>query len=156
MCDGFLYKDKNVVVIGEGDYALSEADALSRVTNNVTMLTNGREIRSENEDISFIDKRIASFEENDGRIESINFDDNSKINIDGVFLAEGTASSNDLAKKLGVEIENNNIKVDENMKTNILGVFACGDCTGGLKQISKAVYEGMKAGISAIDFLKKV
>ena len=41
------------------------------------------------------------------------------------------------------------------MKTNIKGVFACGDCTGGLLQISKAVYEGAKAGISAVEYLKE-
>ena len=41
------------------------------------------------------------------------------------------------------------------MKTNVDGIFACGDLTGGLKQISKAVYEGTKAGLSAIEFLKK-
>lgn len=36
-----------------------------------------------------------------------------------------------------------------------LGIYACGDCTGGLLQISKAVYEGMKAGLSAITFVKE-
>ena len=40
------------------------------------------------------------------------------------------------------------------MQTNMKGVFACGDCTGGLLQISKAVYEGAKAGISVINYLK--
>jgi len=41
------------------------------------------------------------------------------------------------------------------MNTNLPGIFACGDCTGGLLQISKAVYEGSIAGLSAIDFVKK-
>ncbi len=40
------------------------------------------------------------------------------------------------------------------METNIKGVYACGDCTGGILQISKAVYEGMVAGMSAIQFIK--
>ena len=61
----------------------------------------------------------------------------------------------ELARKLGIIIENNTIIVDNNMKTNIKGVFACGDCTGGLLQISKAVYEGAKAGISAVEYLKE-
>ena len=48
------------------------------------------------------------------------------------------------------EIEENNIKVDENMETTVKGLYACGDCTGGILQISKAVYEGTKAGLSII------
>ena len=88
-------------------------------------------------------------------IEEIEFEDNTKKKIDGVFVALGTASSSDLARKLGVILdEKNNIKVDNKMETNIKGVYACGDCTGGILQISKAVYEGMVAGMSAIQFIK--
>lgn len=50
--------------------------------------------------------------------------------------------------------EKNNIAVDNNMKTNVKGLYACGDCTGGALQIAKAVYEGMMAGMSAIKYLK--
>lgn len=46
--------------------------------------------------------------------------------------------------------DNNNIIVNENMQTNIQGIYACGDCTGGILQIAKATYEGMVAGISII------
>lgn len=62
----------------------------------------------------------------------------------------GTASSNDLARKIGARIENNNIVVNENMETTVPGLFACGDCTGGLLQINKAVYEGAKAGLAVL------
>ena len=65
-------------------------------------------------------------------------------------LLYGMASSTDFARKLGAIIDNNVIKVDENMATNVEGLYACGDCTGGLLQISKAVYEGAKAGIEVI------
>ena len=72
-----------------------------------------------------------------------------------MFIALGTSSSSDLARKLGVILDDkNNIKVDNKMETNIKGVYACGDCTGGILQISKAVYEGMVAGMSAIQFIK--
>ena len=83
-------------------------------------------------------------------IEEIEFDNNNTKKIDGVFIAIGTASSTDLAKKIGENVKNNNIIVDENMQTNIKGLYACGDCTGGLLQINKAVYEGAKAAINII------
>lgn len=75
--------------------------------------------------------------------------------MDGIFVAIGIASSTDFARKLGAIIQNNIIKVDENMATNVPGLYACGDCTGGLLQISKAVYEGAKAGLACGKFLKQ-
>lgn len=72
----------------------------------------------------------------------------------GYLLLFGTASSTDFARKLGAFIDNNTINVDENMATNVSGLYACGDCTGGLLQISKAVYEGAKAGISCGKYLR--
>lgn len=72
------------------------------------------------------------------------------MKIDGIFIAQGVAGSTDFAKKLGAKIENDKIVVYDNMQTSIKGLFACGDCTGGLYQISKAVYEGTKAGLSVL------
>ena len=72
------------------------------------------------------------------------------MKIDGIFIAQGVAGSTDFAKKLGAKIENDKIVVYDNMQTTIKGLFACGDCTGGLYQISKAVYEGTKAGLAVL------
>ena len=51
-------------------------------------------------------------------------------------------------------VENNQIVVNEKMQTNVPALYACGDCTGGLLQISKAVHEGTIAGLEVIKFLK--
>ena len=62
---------------------------------------------------------------------------------DGIFVALGTAGSTEIARQMGAELtEKGNIKVNENMETTIPGLYAAGDCTGGLLQIAKAVYEG--------------
>ena len=66
-----------------------------------------------------------------------------------------TKLSIELAKKLGLLIKDNHIIVNENMETNIKGVYACGDCTGGLMQVSKSVYQGTVAGLEVIKFLNK-
>ena len=83
-------------------------------------------------------------------IEEIDFEDNTKMKIDGVFIAQGVAGSTDFAKRIGAKVNNDKIVVDENMQTSIKGLFACGDCTGGLYQVSKAVYEGTKAGLAVL------
>ena len=75
---------------------------------------------------------------------------------DGVFVALGTAGSTEIARQMGAELtEKGNIKVNENMETTIPGLFAAGDCTGGLLQVAKAVYEGSAAGISAGKYVRR-
>jgi len=155
ICDGFFFKGKDVAVLGNGDYAVSEALELVPVVNKVTILTNGLEAReTRHPKISFNSKKIKEVRGDSDKVSNVDFEDNTKMDIAGIFIAEGTAASTDLAKKIGAEIEGRFVKVDENMKTNIPGMFACGDCTGGLAQITKAVYEGTKAGLSAAQFVK--
>lgn len=154
ICDGFFYKNKDVSVIGNGNYSVSETNDLINVVNKVTILTNGEqapEIRADNVDI--ITKNIKEII-GENRVREVRFEDDSVIKTDGIFVAQGSAGTVELAKKLGIIMENNNIIVDDRMQTNIKGIFACGDCIGGWLQISKAVYEGAKAGISVIEYLK--
>ena len=153
VCDGFFYKNKEVVVIGNGEYAINEVNHLLPLAKKVTMLTNGKEINNKNTNINIDNREINEFR-GDTSLKEIVFNDNSNIKVDGAFIALGTATSTDLAQRLGVIIKDNKIVVNEKMETNVKGLFAAGDCTGGLLQISKAVYEGMQAGLSAINFLK--
>ena len=154
ICDGFFFRDKDVAVIGSGNYAISETNDLINIVNKITILTNGEEapdFRADN--VEVVTKNIKEIS-GDNRVEEISFDDGSTIKAQGVFIAQGTAGASEFAKKLGIVTKNDKIVVDENMKTNIKGVFACGDCTGGLLQVSKAVYEGTKAGLAVIEYLK--
>lgn len=155
VCDGFFYRNKNVSVLGNGNYAISETNELINIANNITILTDGKkapEIRADNVKI---DTRKIREVRGNNKIEEVEFEDNSKIKIDGLFVAMGVAGSNEFAKKLGVLTNKDKIIVNENMETNIPGIYACGDCTGGLLQISKSVYEGTKAGLKAIEYLRK-
>lgn len=151
ICDAFFYRNKDVVVIGNGNYALHEASNLKPVANSVTILTNGQKM-VENRGIDEFEIEETPIREFRGSntIEEVEFDNSNTKKIDGVFIAVGTASSTDLARKIGAIIKNNNISIDENMQTSIKGLYACGDCTGGLLQINKAVYEGAKAAMHII------
>ena len=154
ICDGFFYKNKSVAVLGNSKYALSEVNDLINVVKDITVLTNGKdkpEIRDDR--IKLEAKKIKKIEGKE-KVEKIKFEDGSKMNIDGIFIAEGVAGSAEFAKKMGAFIKQNKIIVNENMETNIKGLYACGDCTGGILQISKAVYEGTVAGLQAIKYLK--
>ncbi|MPM98638.1 NADH dehydrogenase [bioreactor metagenome] len=154
MCDGFFYRGKNVAVIGNGEYALHEAGALTEIAASVTILSNGEEKKIDvPENIHFSDKKIRKIT-GDEKVREIVFEDDSTLSIDGIFVAVGIAGSTALAKKLGVITEGNNIAVDDNMATNIPGLYCAGDCTGGLLQVSKSVYDGAKAGTEMVKFLR--
>ena len=151
ICDGFFYRNKNVAVIGNGDYAIAEAKDLQNIAKSITILTNGRqapEYRAEN--ININTKEIDQIE-GENKVEEIDFVDITKMKNDGIFIAQGVAGSTEFAKKIGAKINNDKIVVDENMETSIKGLFACGDCTGGLYQVSKAVYDGTKAGLAVLN-----
>lgn len=151
ICDAFFFRNKNVAVVGNGNYAIHEAKQLKNVANSVTILTNGKDMIQNRDALDFdVDETPIREFRGTNSIEEVEFDNNNVRKIDGVFIAIGTASSTDLAKKIGASIKNNNIVVNENMETTVKGLYACGDCTGGLLQINKAVYEGAKAAMSII------
>lgn len=153
ICDAFFYKNKDVAVIGNGNYAIHEAKTLKSVANSVSIFTNGEPIiENRDEDLSNFNINESKIREVRGlhTIEEIEFENNTSQKISGIFVAIGTASANDLAKKLGITLKKDSIQVDENMQTSIEGIYACGDCTGELLQINKAVYEGAKAAFHII------
>ncbi len=151
VCDAFFYKNKDVVVIGNGNYAIHEAMQLKNVVKSVTILTNGEKIVENRDGQQFeIDEQpIREFRGNN-KIEEVEFTNNKIKNISGVFVALGTASSGDLARKIGAVVKNNNIIANEKMETTVKDLYACGDCTGGILQINKAVYEGAKVALNII------
>ena len=154
ICDAAFFRNKDVGVLGNGDYAIGEIEELLPIVKSVTMLTNGLEpIEYRSNNLNINTKKIREFRGNN-TIEEIEFEDDSVEEISGIFIAQGVATSVDFAKKLGAMIENNYIVVNERMETTVQNIYACGDCTGGLLQISKAVYEGTKAGVEIIKKLK--
>ena len=102
-----------------------------------------------------IDTRKISRIGGENKVQFIEFEDGNKVELDGIFIAQGIAGGTSFAKKLGIILKGNDIEVNENMQTNIDGIFACGNLTGGLLQVNKAAYEGAKAGLEAVKFIKK-
>ena len=154
ICDAAFFRNKNVAVLGNGDYAIGEIEELLPIVKSVTMLTNGLEpIEYRSDRLNINTKKIREFR-GSNIIEKIEFEDDTVEEINGIFIAQGVASSTDFAKRLGAMIENNYIVVNDKMETTVPNIYACGDCTGGLLQISKAVYEGTVAGLAIIKKLK--
>lgn len=166
VCDAFFYRGKEVAVVGNGDFALHEAEELRNVTQDVTIYTDGKEPEfSREHPIAVNTMKIQAIEgddkvsgllmQSDTAAQDAEAPENSFYPADGVFVALGTAGSTEIARQMGAEIsDKGNIKTDEEMATTIPGLFAAGDCTGGLLQVSKAVYEGSMAAISAGKYVR--
>ena len=156
VCDGFFYRGKEVAVLGNGPYALHEAKVLEPLAAKVTILTNGKEADFNGEDTASIQietKKVISAG-GDETLSYVQLEDESRLPISGLFVALGTADSTDIARKLGLIIENNHILTEPDTSTPLPGLYAAGDCTGGMLQIAKAVYEGAMAGTRAVNYLK--
>lgn len=152
ICDGFFYRKKTVAVLGNGDYALSEAGDLENIVEKLYILTDGA-AAPETDKYEIITKKIKEIQ-GDGRLGSVLFEDGTSLELNGLFVALGVAGGADFAKKLGVSLDGDSIKVNPDMSTNAPGVYACGNITGGLLQVCKAVYEGAQAGLAAVNYIK--
>ena len=108
------------------------------------------------------EKIIAVEAENENGMERVcglRAEDGALTPVNGLFVALGTAGSVDLARKIGAGTENNRVVVDGDMATNVPGLYAAGDCTGGLTggllQVVKAAYEGAVAGLAAAKYARR-
>ena len=129
-CDGMLYRGKDVAVLGYGDSAREEAEFLAGIGCHVT----------------YFDEPKSCVIEGNGVVERINCDGET-LPVEAVFILRPTMAPTELFP--GLAVENGYVTVDRKMATNLPGVFAAGDCTGGPLQVSKAVGEGLIAGQSA-------
>ncbi len=156
VCDGFFYRKKNVAVLGNGAYALSEAEELLPLAAKVSICTLGAEpsVKIPSEFAVEWEKVVAV--EGDGHVERLRFESGREIPVDGIFVAQGTASAADLARKAGAALESNKLIVDENRMTTVPGLFAAGDCLGGVLQVAVAVGDGAKAGLGAVAYLRNL
>ena len=85
VCDGFFYRKKEVVVIGNGKFAISEAEVLKNIASHVTILTNGEKMLNQ-EEFEVNEKKIKEIHGNN-KVETVEFEDGSKLDIQGIFIA---------------------------------------------------------------------
>lgn len=149
-CDAFFYRGKTAAVLGTGEYALHEVQALLPLAGKVILCTNGEPLTAEfPAGVTVCTEKLEAIE-GEETVTALRLAGGGLLPADGLFVALGVAGSAALARKLGAPVENGRIVVDEKMQTGIPGLFAAGDCTGGMLQVCKAVYEGALAATEAI------
>ncbi len=149
-CDGMLYRNKPVAVVGRSKDAPHEAAYLKSIGCQVVYVAPKRPDQLE-EDIPFIQaaKLAVKGEQTVTALEA----DGADIPVNGVFVLREAVAPGDLLP--GLTLEKGAIQVDRSMATSVPGVFAAGDATGAPLQVSKAVGEGLIAALSACEYLDR-
>jgi thioredoxin reductase (NADPH) len=166
-CDGYFFKDgRKVIVVGGGNTAVTDALYLHNLGAQVTVVHWRDALRCEaklqeslkesgipilwNSEVKEIvgDKTVKSVKIENNKTHAV-----TEMQADGVFVAIGYVPNNEIARALGLELDNEGyVKVDlTTMRTSMPRVYAGGDITGGLKQIVVAVGQGSIAAMSAFE-----
>jgi len=165
-CDGWAYKGKQVIMVGGGNTALTEALHLKNMDVGVTLVHRRDEFRAEKHLQNGIKKAgieviwDCGVEEFLGdetglkgvRLKNLKTGELSELKVDGAFLAIGWNPNTEIPQQVGVTLDQwGYIKVDRNMRTNIPRIYACGDVIGGVQQIATAVGEGSTAALAVFE-----
>jgi thioredoxin reductase (NADPH) len=153
ICDGFLYRNKKIGLLGAGEFMAEELEVLKNFTDDLIIFTNGETLKVSVSNLQVVTEPL---------IELLGTDyltgvktKNGEYPIDALFIAAGTPSASDFAVRMGAFVNpKSEIEVDASFSTNIPGLYAAGDCIGGLWQISKAVGDGANAALAINKYLK--
>lgn len=150
-CDGMLYRGKEVIVVGKAADAPQEANYLQELGCKVTYVSD-KAPDGLRPDIPFV--KAPKVEITGGaKVEALRAG-STTIPCEGVFILRPSVAPADLLP--GLALDNGYIQVDRNMTTSVPGVFAAGDCAGLPLQVSKAVGEGLVAGLRAAEYVDHI
>ncbi|TCO63567.1 thioredoxin-disulfide reductase [Caldanaerobacter subterraneus] len=170
-CDADFFTDLDVVVVGGGDSAVQEALYLTKFAKNVTIIHRRDKLRAnkclqdkafKNPKIKFLWDSVVERIEGDGIVEkvivrNVKTGELKEVKTDGVFIFIGMKPSTEIFKGLIEMDERGYILTDENMRTNIEGVFAAGDCRAKLlRQIVTAAADGAIAAVAAERYIEEL
>ncbi len=168
-CDGDFFQDKEIIVVGGGNSALEEAVALTKYASKVTILhefdhfqafEHAVEEAKANPKIDYImESHITEFYGDESlrgiKYKNLKSGEVFNKNIDGVFIFIGYEANTQALQNGPVKLNRwNEIITDENLQTNIEGVFAAGDCRAKrYRQITTAVSDGTVAALNALQYI---
>lgn len=163
-CDANFYKEKPVVITGNGSAAVSGALTLSSYSDTVYLVSEKINVDSRlSQQLSESKVKVIEGERivailGDKNVESVKLSNDTEIKADGIFIELGAKGAMELAGFLGIEMDENfkHIAVNRKQETSVPGIYAAGDICGPPWQIAKAVGEGCVAGLEAAKYVKKL
>lgn len=156
ICDGALYKDKDIIVVGGGDSALEESLYLSNLCNHITIIHRNNEFKATNELIEKVKNRtnisilynraIKEFISKNNQLDKVILDNNDEIKVQGCFIFIGSEPNSNIFKNKIETNQHGYIKTNELMQTSIKNIYAIGDIREkDIYQIINAINDGLIA-----------
>lgn len=171
VCDGAFYQNQHVAVIGGGNTALQEIALLAETCSRVTVVQNLAFLTGEakmierlmkKDNIDYLYSTVVSAYEGEDSLTALHLhntetDDDSRLEVDGAFLAIGTVPENGAFAKVASINEQGYIRSDETAATGCAGVFVAGDCrTKAYRQVATAISDGAAAALNACRYLEQL
>lgn len=164
LCDGPLFKNQDVSIIGGGNSALEEALYLADICKSVTIINRRDVLRGDKMLVDKVLKKdninilynseVVEFNKKDDFLESLTINTNGKLNkldVKACFIFIGYVPATDFLSNLDILDEKGYIKTDKNLKTDIPFIYACGDTIN--KQVYQIVTATGEGAVSAISFI---
>jgi len=166
LCDAQFFKQKRVIVVGGGNTAVVSAKYLSDLGSQVSLVHRKSTIRGEETIKKELIAKNVQFHWNskvkeikgENKVKSVVLDTQGhlqEVPTDGIFIHIGEIPTNGLANKLGLELDSEGfVLVNDKCETSMKGIFAAGDISGGILQVSTAVGKGTIAAVNAYLYIK--
>lgn len=153
-CHGYEVKNQHTGILANGEFGFEFGKMITNWTKDLTLFTRGKSTLTEehasklaDKGVKIIETEIEQIEHTDGKLEKLILQDGSQLPLNALYAKVDFVQSTDIPAGLGIEMtEQGHIKVDTMQKTNIPGVYACGDSTTMFRSVSFAVSSGTIAG----------
>lgn len=153
-CHGYEFKNKKTGIIANGERGFHISSLVNNLTKDITIFTRGKANfteehfqKLEKNNIKIIETEIEELKHQNGMVESLILSDGKILNFEAVYGAFPFKQHSDIPESLGCEMtEMGHIKIDQFQKTDVAGLFACGDNSSPMRSVANAVYTGNLAG----------
>lgn len=163
LCDGYLYKGKEIAVVGGGNSALQEALYLANIVDKIYLIHRRDEFRGDNTLVEQIkqtknieilyNSQVTELKEKNNELHSIVINDEKEIPVSAMFVYIGYAPKTEFVSSLGITNPAGYIEVDDNYETKVPGIYGAGDII--VKKVYQIVTAASEGATAAIRFSRK-
>ena len=156
-CHGYEVRNQKTGILGNGDFGFEFSVLISNWTDDLTLFTNGKSeltieqmVKLKKHNINVEEAEIQQLEHQNGYVKNVIFKNEGKSSVKALYARSAFLQHSAIPELLGCELNNEGyILVNPAQKTNIQGVFACGDNCTRMRTVANAVAMGTTAGMMA-------
>lgn len=165
VCDGALYRNKDIAIVGGGNTAIDTANYMSNIANKIYIINRSSNLRADQKGQEEIKKlenvnvlyntKLKDIIGDDTGVQGVVLEDGTEINLSGIFVCIGQTNNSAFYQNLNLKTDNRGIAVDKDLKTTANNVYACGDSISkDLYQVVTATSEGAMVASNIIKLVR--